>query len=247
MPARSADSIVTRAAAVAEIRFVASPHRGSSSCGSAVTPSSAAVLVQHAEHERVAAAKGVLRHAAAAEPSTEAIGVSPSDLGHVAALAALRVAIFAVQPLLIRHLLRQLADRFAGLVERRGEQRVARRAELRPLDVRASRRHEARRRAHDRLSARDRPSYGPNSGRAPRLVRAISKPPSKLACSPRFVGGDLMADGARHAVDARAHARRVGARFANTSPRSPPAAESKRAIGMWQVEHLSSIAACAPG
>ena len=35
--------------------------------------------------------------------------------------------------------------------------------------------------------------------------------------------------------------------FANTSPRSPRVTASKRAIGMWQVEHLSSIAACALG
>ena len=69
---------------------------------------------------------------------------------HVAVLAALFFAKVALQPLLIRHLLRKLADLLSSGSQRRGDQRVAGRAQFRLPDVIAlGRTVSARRRSHD--------------------------------------------------------------------------------------------------
>ena len=78
----------------------------------------AAIPAQDVEHERVGAEERVLRHV---RPRLAEHGRDRrfgGDLRHVAALAAIRRAVVAVQPLLIRHLLRQRADRLPGFVER---------------------------------------------------------------------------------------------------------------------------------
>ena len=90
-------------------------------------------------------------------------------------------------------------------------------------------------------------SCGPNATRPAAPAGSMANPPSKLACSPRLSAAIWWQTLHETPSAASACCGAAGARFANTCPRPPAAAASKRAIGMWHVEHLSSIAPCAPG
>ena len=104
--------------------------------------------VEDPRHEEVAAAEDVARDLlSCGRPSTLGDLHLALDLGHVAVLAALLVGVRAVPPLEVGHLLGQLADHLALVVEGVGEQGVAGGAELGALDVRRLRRAEARGRA----------------------------------------------------------------------------------------------------
>ena len=69
---------------------------------------------------------------------------------HVTGLAAPRPLVVAVEPFLIRYLLRQFADHPALLVQCLREERVARGAQFRGANLFAFHRLERRRRLHDR-------------------------------------------------------------------------------------------------
>ena len=70
-----------------------------------------AIAVQQLQHEEVAAAEGVKPGAFALLTQHARNLNRPVDLGHVAVLAALLVAVIAVQPLRIGHLFGQFANR----------------------------------------------------------------------------------------------------------------------------------------
>ena len=120
---------------------------------------------------------------------------------HVARLTALSVVELAVQPLLIRHLLRQAADRLPVRPQRLRQKRVTRGAELRLADMRGLRRpisfggteHDA---PMTGLQF-ERPVLGSRIGPGGRLHDEAAV--VALARS-EALGADLMAHGARDAV-----------------------------------------------
>ena len=85
-------------------------------------------------HEEIPADKGVPRKPAAWFAEHGRNGDVFFDARHVAVLAAAGFLVVAVEPFLIRHLLRQFADDLALRVEGRGEQGMAGCAQFRGLD-----------------------------------------------------------------------------------------------------------------
>jgi hypothetical protein len=168
----------------------------------------AAILVQDPEDERVPAAERVLRERRPLRAENRRDRHLLARRRHVAALAAARLAIFAVPPLLIRNLLGQLADHLAALVERGRVERVTGRAELRLAHVCRFRLRELRRRAHHRFAS------------GVHRVRAVdrSRPESRAAVDveaaiealvlAEIVRFDLMTHRARHTVEREAVRRR---------------------------------------
>src|SRR6266478_9899950 len=71
------------------------------------------VARQHALHEEVAGYKFVPRHPGSIDSQYPHDWGVFINLGHVAALTGLSVAVVAVEPFLVEHLLGESADRFA--------------------------------------------------------------------------------------------------------------------------------------
>ncbi len=161
----------------------------------------------------------------------------PGNLRHVARLAAPPFAgERAVAPLLIVHLLGQRTDDAAVRTEGFGDERVAGRAELRLPDVLALHLLEPGHRVHDAPAAcvgRERTERAARAGRQRRGQREIAVE-SFARSEP--VGGDLVTDGARHAVrgrgrrapTARSTARRTGARTPSRVAPGRPRGGSRR-------------------
>ena len=104
-----------------------------------------AMEIQEREQQEVATKEGVLREVRALEAEDARDGGRRIDDRHVARLAALRVAVRAVLPFEVRHLLGEMRDDFPAAVGLRVE-RVARGAQLGLLDVGGLGRHEQLRR-----------------------------------------------------------------------------------------------------
>ena len=118
------------------------------------------------------------------------------------------------------------------------------------LDVRRFGRGEAAGRLHHARAARiHREGTEDRAPCRPLVERRSRTSPVNVAGSPRPVGCDLMADRARHAVgrQRRVAARPIGRSAGDRRSRPlPPAARAGNVvIGMWQIEHSSSMAACA--
>ena len=119
---------------------------------------------------------------------------------HVARLAASRLLVVAVQPFLVRHLLRQLADHLALCVERLGEERVARRAQFRRANVLGFHRLKRRRRLHDRGVSLVDLERTKDVTRAGRGFLVDLEPPDETFPLAQILVGDLMTDRAGHAI-----------------------------------------------
>ena len=107
------------------------------------------MTVQHSLNEEVAPDKGVPRKTRARLSKNTRNRNVFLHYRHMTRLATFRIFVFAMQPLLIRDLLRQLADHFARRIERLGQQRVTSGAQLRRTDLFAFLRLKLHRRFHD--------------------------------------------------------------------------------------------------
>ena len=169
-----------------------------------------AIPVHQPQHERVAADERVLRQRVPVFPQHRRHSHRAFDQRHVARLAApLLLEERAVAPLLVVHLLGQRTDRAPVGTQGFGDERVARRTELRFADVLPRRLLESARRVHDAtasgvdLERAERPAH------AVRERRGDTEVAVEAVARAEPVGSDLMADRARDAVGGQSAERRL--------------------------------------
>ena len=185
-----------------------------------------AVAVEHPDHERVAAHEQVLRQAVPFVAEHRGGAHRPLRRRHVARLAAALLGRErAVLPFLVVHLFGQRTDHGAVGTVGVGDERVARRAQLRLTDVRCLDLLIPGHRSHDGLAAGVDGVRAVDEARAPRRDRLHDEVGVEALRRAEPIGRHLMADRARDPVGRQPVQRRsrlpaIGS-CANTSPRAP--------------------------
>ncbi len=169
-----------------------------------------AVLVQHAQHEGIAAPEHVPREIGARLAQYRCDRGTIGNDRHVAVLTAATVLILAVRPLQIRHLLGQLAHHLTLVIHGMGVERVTGRAEFGALNVRGLLRDEARRRAHEVLSTVVDIEGAEDLALVQRQRRIDQETAGEAFLLTEILAEDLVANRARGSVERRGGAHRPG-------------------------------------
>src|ERR1700757_1004850 len=159
------------------------------------------IPVQHLLHEEIASLENVLVQPLprVAEHGRDAHRFV--HLGHVALLARRLRGIVAMQPLQVRHLLRQVADIFAAITSRGGVKLVAGTAQSGIADVIAASGLESSGRSiHDVLVSRSNVEWPVLGARIFRRGRFHYESPVEAVAGSKFFFADLMADRAGYAI-----------------------------------------------